>query len=133
MNELNNLHNFIKNTSELELEIKLGKFINTQFTADVNEIIYNKLISLLETNKENIDNKTFNRSISCHKGHHRIELFLNAENEIIGIEELNKKRIKNFDLPKSKMRITLSKETVIFKNNQSNISNLGKKIIDPPT
>ena len=60
MNELNKLHNFIKNTSELELEIKLGKFINTQFTADVNEIIYNKLIDLLETKKDNIDDKILN-------------------------------------------------------------------------
>ena len=142
MNQLQNLKKLIKNNTNLELEIKLGKFINTQFTADVNEIIFNKLIHLLNTNSKKTNNnnqnmnnnnqntipKIFNRSISCHKGEHRVELFLNDNNEIIQIEEINKKRIRNFDLPKNNMRITLSREDLVFKNIEPDISNLNKKI-----
>jgi hypothetical protein len=123
MNQLKNLKNLIKNNTELELEIKLGKFINSQFTADVNEVIFSKLIKYLDENNTKINNK---RSISCHKGHHRVELFLNNKNKVIEIEELNKKRIKNIDLHRHNMRITLSNEKVILK--ETELTNINKKI-----
>ena len=98
MEQLKNISKFINNKSNLEIEIKLGRYINTQFTADVNEVIFDKLLNILKNNNLQDNNTKINtkRSISCHKGHHRVELFLNNNNKIIEIEELNKKRIKKY-------------------------------------
>lgn len=113
MEQLKNINKLINNNSNLEVEIKLGKYINTQFTADVNEVIF---VNLLKSFNNKIINK---RSISCYNGHNRVELFLNNKNEIILVEELNKERIINIDLHKDNMRISLSKETLIFKESNN--------------
>lgn len=128
MEQLKNISKFLNNKSNLEIEIKLGRYINTQFTADVNEVIFDKLLNILKNNNLQDNNTQINnkRSISCHKGHHRVELFLNNNNKIIEIEELNKKRIKNIDLHKDDMRITLSNEKVIVK--ETGLTNINKKI-----
>ena len=118
MNNLNSLKNLIKDTTGIEIEIKLGKFINTQFTADVNEVIFYKLIEYLE----NDYSKSSSKCIMCNNNKNRIELFLNNENEIISYEEIEKKKLKNYDFPKLNMRLTASREILISKSNK-NIQN----------
>jgi len=117
MEELKHINKFIKNKSDLEIEIKLGRYINTQFTADVNKIIFSKLFNLLKNDK--IIHK---RSISCENNKNRVELFLNKENEIIEIEELHKNKFKNIDLQNDNMRISLSTEKIIL--NESNLNKI---------
>ena len=117
MEKLKHINKFIKNKSDLEIEIKLGRYINTQFTADVNKIIFSKLFNLLKNDK--IIHK---RSISCENNKNRVELFLNKENEIIKIEELHKNKFKNIDLQNDNMRISLSTEKIIL--NESNLNKI---------
>ena len=121
MNNLNSLKNLTKDTTGIEIEIKLGKFINTQFTADVNKVIFYKLIEYLE----NDYSKSSSKCIMCNNNKNRIELFLNNENKIISYEEIEKKRLKNYDFPKLNMRLTASREILISKSNK-NIQNVIK-------
>ena len=121
MNNLNTLKKLIKDTKGIEIEIKLGKFINTQFTADVNEVIFYKLIEYLE----NEYTKSSSKCIMCINNKNRIELFLNDDNKIISYEEIVKKKMKNYDFPKLNMRLTVSRETLISKSTK-NIQNIIK-------
>ena len=76
MNNLNSLKKLVKDTKGIEIEIKLGKFINTQFTADVNEVIFSKLIEYLEDEYT----RSSSRCMMCMNDKNRIELSYDTHN-----------------------------------------------------
>ena len=118
MNNLKNINKFIKNTNSkdtnFEIEIKLGKFINGQFSADVNKVIFNKLQDFIKNLKYKSLPKT--HCIMCKKGNNRLEFFLDENNKFIHYEEMIKKKIKHIDYEKLDLRLSVSKETLLKKD-----------------
>ena len=123
MDELNNL---FKLNKDIEIELKLGKFYNKQFSADVNEVLFNEIKNYLIKNKY----KSFPESecIMCIKNNNRIEFYLNENKEIIHYEEMNKRKLKHFDFPKLDLRLSISKEILINKKDVNKNNNLNDKL-----
>ena len=122
------MNNILKNvnlnkikSNDIEIEIKLGKYYSgKQFSADVNEIVFYKLLNNFISNKFE---KKYKNSIVCIKDNIREELFLKKNNSINSIEKIKKHKLKTLDYPNDNYRISISKEEKINNSKEEKINN----------
>lgn len=118
---MNSLKNIFKSNKDIEIELKVGKFYEKQFSADVNEVVFEKIKDYLIQNK--YKQLPLTECIMCKKGSNRIEFYLNEKKDVIHYEEMNKKKLRHYDFPKLDLRLSVSKETIIEKKdmNKNNV------------
>ena len=117
----NNILKNLKEFKNIEIEIKLGKYYSgKQFSADVNEIIFYKLLNNLVSNKFK---KIYKNSIVCIRNNIREEYFLKKDNSINYTEKIKKNKLKTLDYPNDNYRISISKETKMNNTKNNNLKN----------